>query len=201
MIQQNAFGQAVPILVDTKQFEILSKLLVALSAAGNKQVAAALNEIALDWQRETQKHAPVEDGSFRKSIAVIKAEPKGDVIQAKVGTNAVSDDGTPYPVFLEFGTKYIAGGAVLGWKFGDDPILDWAAKRGDTAGNKQALSLTAEGRGKNAAGRFVSKRAVERSEFMPPFRGSWQVIQDQAIKKLITRIKELEGAGKMVRQG
>jgi len=200
MIVVSDFGPR-PISIETKQFEIIRKLLLSLVAAGNRQVAAALNEIAQDWQRETVKHAPVgpapDGGAFRKSIQVSKAEGKKDatVIEAAVGTNARTEDGTPYPVFLEFGTKYIAGGAVLDWKFGDSPIIDWQAKRADSAGSKQALSLTDEGRGKNAAGRFVSKRAVDRSEFMPPFRGSWQVIQDQAIKKLIARIKELGEKG------
>jgi hypothetical protein len=86
-----------------------------------------INELAAEAstkpvEQDAKMYCPVGDTEMtRKSI-------KSDV---KNGVGRVLGSGAME--YIEFGTDYIAGGAVKEWSMGDSPILDWPAKRKDNA--------------------------------------------------------------------
>ncbi len=108
----------------------IEKLAAALKSV-NKQtlddVFKVLRTSAEEYRRRVQRVSPVKTGRMRASW-VVQTERNNKEIQAVVGTSIKSDDGVPYPVHLEFGTARIAGGRVLAWSEGDEPILEWPAK-------------------------------------------------------------------------
>jgi len=152
----------------------------ALAAAGPKAAVKGVNYVATKWLREIVRHCPVDTGLLRQSFQMRPAsmsEAAAGVIEASVGTNV------PYAVFLEYGTRFIAGGAVASWAPGDAPILDWAAKRGDANGST-VVSIDPDGTGRTPKGKPASAKATSGAEFMPPMRGSWYQIEQQMISEL-----------------
>ena len=152
----------------------------ALAAAGPRAAVKGVNYVAQKWLREIVRHCPVDTGLLRQSFQVRPAslgEASRGVIEASVGTNV------PYAVFLEYGTRFIAGGAVASWAPGDPPILDWAAKRGDANGST-VVSIDPDGTGRTPKGKPASAKATSGAEFMPPMRGSWYQIEPQMVAEL-----------------
>ncbi|MGE3409030.1 MAG: HK97 gp10 family phage protein [Pirellulales bacterium] len=156
---------AVPALVLDQQTTARTlAYLTAIAKAGPKVAADSLNHAAQTWQREVVRHCPVDNGLLRASINVAFATESD--LTALVGTNV------PYAVFVEFDPGgRMAGGKVKAWQPGDPVILNWPAKSRDA-------------RGDNAA-------SGAREEFMPPFRGSWQVVAPRIIENLRRRLASL----------
>lgn len=158
-------------------------LLRALGRGGPREVAAALNDGAFIWHAEIVKHTPVDEGLLRASwaIALASAEQQGDNVHSRIGSNV------PYSVFIEFGTKWIAGGAVKSWRAGQQPILDWPAKR---AGQAKFDNL--HGAAKAAHEKKIAReQKAGREEFMPPMRGSWPLVQLKVQERLKKRLQDL----------
>lgn len=171
-------------------------LLTLLSKGGPKVVASELTRIALMWQREIKLHMPVDVGLARASVAVAPAE-----IDMLYGVVAAVGSNVPYVPYLEFDEQgRIAHGQVKNWKPGDPPILDWPAKRAQ-ASKKTVVSVDEEGgargAGRNVLGQFASRKATNSAEFMPPFRGSWQIIAPRVVDRLRKRVGDLIQQGKI----
>ncbi|MGE3408718.1 MAG: HK97 gp10 family phage protein [Pirellulales bacterium] len=145
--------------------------LQGIAKAGPEVAADALNHAANMWHREVVRHCPVDSGLLRQSIAV-HAATAGD-LTAIVGTNV------PYAVFIEFGTPFIASGAVKAWEPGDAVILDWPAKSKDARGDNET--------------------GGSREEFMPPFRGSWEAAAPKIIDNMRRRLAALLKSGRVTK--
>ena len=93
--------------------------------------------------------------------------------------NVLFDEATParleayvgsnidYVAKLEFGHPYVASGQVLDWLPGQKPITEWYAKSLGPAGNDD--------------------------EFMPPFRGSFETIQDSVRRIMLDLPRRIIG--------
>ena len=169
--------EPISFTIDTATYERCKAFLRGISLAGRTEAAKALNKMAAAWHREIVNHMPVETGVARASVQIRPADEDGSgPVEAAVGSNI---DYIPY---LEFGTKYIAGGAVKNWKFGDPPILVWPAKMGD---RKRGPRVRSDG------------SVMRREELMPPFRASWQIIQEKMLDMLRNRLARLMQQGKV----
>jgi HK97 gp10 family phage protein len=93
-----------------------------------KNLVQAMHQIGQAWAAEAKRRCPVENGTLRNSISY-------NVIDGTLGVWL--DVGVPnemhYAIYVEFGTRFIAKGAVLA--LGPDPgitdaqaIKDWPAK-------------------------------------------------------------------------
>ncbi|MDE2098811.1 MAG: HK97 gp10 family phage protein [Patescibacteria group bacterium] len=111
----------------------LNALATELRGAGERaanDVYRVLRRWGQEYKRRVQRVVPVRFGTLRQSFQVIE-ENDGHTLAVTLGTSLKSDDGKPYPVYLEFGTDHIAGGKVKGWQPGDAPIMEWPAKMED----------------------------------------------------------------------
>lgn len=181
--------------------------LAVIATGGPQTVARSLNRIAFLWQGEIKRHAPVDNGLFRASIAVDRAVADSAYVIAQVGSNV------EYAIYLEYGSHKQRGymQQVAKWKPGDPPVTRWYAKDGDLAklldrrdrASDQAVKHTLDllMRDMNTGDRdkisdkatkaikryYRTKRQVEKAfdpsseEFGPPFRASWDRIADDAI--------------------
>lgn len=126
----------------------------------------ALQVIGVDWRDRAKERVPVSagadtiGGSLESHIFKnVYTEGLYRTLTLEVGTNI------PYGVYVEFGTRYIAGGAVLRLGFGPEvtdamAVKDWPAKdertEGGTIGNDQQMPWL------RPAWFAVEKRALER---------------------------------------
>lgn len=156
------------IVVDPRINAWVMAYLTSIGKAGPRAVATSLNMAADMWKREVVRHCPVDKGLLRASIVTDHAEANRSTIVAQVGTNV------EYAKFLEFGTDHIAKGEVKRWQPGDAPILDWPAKRRDLPERSADIATRA----------FDANTA----EFMPPWRGSWQLIAPRIVQMLQRRL-------------
>lgn len=109
----------------------------------------ALQVIGVDWRDRAKERVPVSanddtiGGSLESHIFHnVYTEGIARTVTLEVGTNI------PYGVYIEFGTRYIAGGAVLALGFGPEvtdamAVKDWPAKDertlGGSLGNDQQM--------------------------------------------------------------
>lgn len=151
-------------------------------------VRDALERIAMAWEAGAKQRAPVENGTLRNKITH-DVEVLSGIVVAYVGVPA----DLTYAAFVEFGTKWIAGGRVKALGLSKD-ITDqeavklWPAKNeGDTSKNRDAGFLS------TSTGLFHSPTAKQAhdiavatvlgggvSEQMPWLRPSFTAIVDQA---------------------
>lgn len=103
-----------------------------------KKAEGLMRRLAFRWHAEAVKRAPVKTGMLRNTLLHNIFYESGSArfgpIVAEVGTNISEPE--PYGEFVEFGTKRIAGGAVLA--IGPRPDVDdfdavhtWPAKEFD----------------------------------------------------------------------
>ncbi len=163
--------QAVGFELDWRQLADFMAYLLGLAEIGDREVVGALNHAALMWLREIQRHMPVDVGLARESMNISPATlSQQGGFEAAVGTNV------PYVFYLEFGTRYIAKGQVRDWRPGQSPVMMWPAK-------EEGLPRPGSSRpGTKARARkeAILAKALDpaTAEFMPPMRGSWQIIRD-----------------------
>lgn len=97
-------------------------------------LADAMEKIGQAWAAASKRRCPVDEGTLRNSISY-------DVVRLPTGIRL--DVGVPakmfYAIFVEFGTRHIAGGRVLA--LGPDAditdaqaIKDWPAKSAEADG-------------------------------------------------------------------
>lgn len=125
---------------------------------GGKQVEAA-----------AVKRAPVDTSNMKESIFSNTYAVKNGFI-TETGTNIQE-----YPIFVEFGTEYIAHGKVLAlgtdWHITDaDAIHDWAAKRKDGGSPEES---------------------------MPWLRPAWMSCRESVIARLRSVVEDIGGKGKV----
>jgi hypothetical protein len=91
--------------------------------------------------------------------------------------------------YIEFGTKWIAGGRVLNWSEGQPPILDWTAKQEaiDRIGGLHGAAKKAH---EERLARLEAE-GVDRTEFMPPMRGSWAIVEQRVQEHIRARVRAL----------
>lgn len=117
----------------------LVRILRDYSAEVESQLAKEMEVIATAWQAEAQRRVPVESGLLRNSILSETGKDGSDGYFAAVGSNQ------EYAPHIEFGTKWIAGGAVAA--LGNSPevtddqaIKSWPAKdENATAGSREQM--------------------------------------------------------------
>lgn len=164
-----------PVVTLHKQF---SQQLNSLAAAfqfwkrdGIRKLEKAHRVIGQRVKGEAQRRVPVETNRLKQGILTVTSRDAQGFV-TEVGTNVKSEKGFPYPVVLEFGSKFIASGRVVALGEGTDisdadAIKDWPAKA--SGGPQQG--------GKSSR------------EQMPWLRPSWQFILPEAIQ-LINKAME-----------
>lgn len=93
--------------INTKDFEDFIKALK--TTPPKKYIDASALEIANKWKRRAQLRSPVVTGLLRKSWHVTKETGDRQTSVCKVFNAAVSDDGAPYPVYVEYGHRQTPG--------------------------------------------------------------------------------------------
>ena len=150
--------------------EELARDCVSLEArAGNwsKSLKAKLlkvhKQVGARWRDEAQRRVPVDKDTLRARLFHNEYEETQYIYVTEMGTNIPE-----YPVYLEFGTRFIAGGAVLA--LGDstgltdqDAIHTWPAKE---------KGLTGMAAGTNS------------NEQMPYIRPAFNSIREWVIERL-----------------
>jgi hypothetical protein len=169
--------------------------LAAMRSAGPQAVIKGINFITTRWQREIVRHMPVDKGTARQSIQVSPAEQDANGrITGAVGSNV------EHVTYLEYGGKNQRGlmAALRIWRPGMDPILHWYAKDMGIADLEDKRD-----RAKTDKSRIRHQAAIDKAnsssteEFAPPFRGSWQMIEEELVTGLRTRLAKLIREGKV----
>lgn len=150
----------------------LNKLAAYLRAWGKaceSNLIKALKAIAYRFKSEAVKRVPVDMGNLKNRILSDVYKVGRDWIAA-VGTNV------PYGKFLEFGTKYIAGGRVQSLGEGIEitdaqAITDWPAKDGGIGAAKN------------------HPKGGSSAEQMPWLRPAFNAIKSWAVAMLIEAAK------------
>lgn len=147
------------------------------------RVVTTHKQVGINWKAKAIERVPVDTSNLKQHVVTNTTFDKGTgEIETEVGTNV------EYGVYVEFGTDYIAGGAVK--RLGDGPnvtdadaVRVWAAKNAglvDEKGKANTTVLAAIDR------RLESGRGHEQ---MPWLRPAWHVIRQWAIKRLIAAVK------------
>lgn len=152
----------------------LSKFFGDWETGLDDRLEKAFRVIVNRWHAECVKRVPVHDSTLKQRI-LTEVFKEAETWFGAVGTNLV------YGKFLEFGTKYIAGGRVLalgdGTEITDEmAIKDWPAKSADSVGHM----VTADGRLRNAEGKFTAKGGNS-NEQMPWLRPAMNAIKPWAL--------------------
>ena len=173
-----------------KDIDDFQKQLQAWKAGLSKRVEKQHKIVGVRWRSEAQKRVPVDTGFLRQKILsnVYSASPH--VYTTECGTNVEG-----YPVYLEFGTRFIAHGQVL--KIGSridvtdiDAVHTWKAKREDAI---EATSHSIDDKRQlyNAANNAVAGP----QEQMPWLRPSFNEIKSWVIDTLELAFKGMPGTG------
>lgn len=186
----------VSLKLNYESFTKVRSFLAAMRAAGPQQVIRSINQTLFTWQRETQRHMPREDGIAQASVQVRKAEQRSDGrIVGAVGSNV------DYVKYLEAGGEGKARGLIRAlalWKEGMEPIRHWYAKDMGIADleAKRDRAKTDKSRA-NYQARINKANESSTEEFAPPFRGSWQLIAGDVLKRLRSSLARLIRTGKL----
>jgi len=127
------------------------------TADGRAKLLKTHRQVAERWRSEAVRRVPVFSSRLKQGI-LANAYEDGKEIVAEVGTNVTGDKGQPYPVYVEFGTKYIAQGRVLALGFGPEvtdaqAVRFWEAKN---TGQDVSISKTT-GKARYKDGRIDAK--------------------------------------------
>lgn len=161
------------------------------SAEGRRDLRMAFINIGERFKTEAKKRVPVDEGRLRNAImSNTYEESTGDLV-TEVGTNV------EYGIYVEFGTKWIAGGAVkrIGlkeevtdaeavhwWKEKAGGALRFDKSRPDSAGYKMdKISIGFRGGVLVTAG---GEAANGPQEQMPWLRAAWSSIKDWSRERI-----------------
>lgn len=160
----------------SKELRKFSKDLEKWSEESVKKLEKAHKRIGKRWQAEAVKRVPVDSGTLKQRI-IENTYREGQKIITECGSNV------PYAVYVEFGTRHIAGGRVLALGPGTgitdaDAIKDWPAKEaGGVVGGRSGNAAV------DAALLARAKRG-QANEQMPWLRPAFNSIKDWAISEL-----------------
>lgn len=185
--------------------EGLTKLAEKWNEKLRGQAFRLFTQLAFRWHAEAVKRVPVDEGILKNTLIHNTYWENDTTIVTELGTNL------DYGGFVEFGTRFIAGGAVLA--IGPKPevtdteaIHTWPAKQANETektsrsiirdqGDHSLFDLqgklhvgTFKGRLLNVSGNLLPARPQEQ---MPWLRASWVVVKPwflEELIKLITRI-------------
>lgn len=158
-----------------KELHSFADLIRAWDKDGVSRMLKAMQRIGQRFKTEAQKRAPVDEGRLRSSIQANTFDD-GRQIVTEVGTNVKE-----YPIYVEFGTEYIAGGRVKA--LGDDvditdaqAITIWKAKNSGIVDDRTGIV-------KEAVQSAISKRLRQGSagEQLPWLRPAFHAIKEWAI--------------------
>ena len=141
-----------------------------------RKMKTALRRIGEAQKAEAQKRAPVDTGRLGQAIFTNTFQ-SGENFTMEVGTNI------KYAVYVEFGTKHIAGGRV---KALGDKVEITEAQAIKLWPAKNAGILNREGKVNKAVIGSIEKRvsAGGGQEMMPWLRVSWMKIREWAIQQI-----------------
>lgn len=159
--------------------------------SGEDQMWKAMQRIGERFRAEAVKRVPVDTGRLVNAILKNTYRDAGEIF-TEVGTN-VKD----YPAFVEFGTEYIAKGAVLA--LGErvditdaEAIHWWPAKAGEATENT-SVGLR-DGKLINKAGDVIARQRPQ--EQMPWLRPSFMAIRAWAVLQIENAVKPPAARGK-----
>lgn len=102
--------------------DTFSQMLKQIEKQVPNEVREAMEMVARKAEEQAKLNIPVEKGTARQSITV-KEKLRKNVYIYYLGTNVTSKDGYPYPVVLEFGSKWVTVGTPR------SPLKSWPAKQ------------------------------------------------------------------------
>lgn len=105
-----------------------------------ERIWVALQRWSQEWSRRAARVTPVETGALRRNYFVIP-------MRQGTKLTVILANHLEYGKWLEFGTKFIAGGSVEQWRRGQPPIMMWPAKQRDLQGASAAIRQKAMGIG------------------------------------------------------
>jgi hypothetical protein len=146
------------------------------SAETQKRFLVANKQAGQYWVAEAKKRVPVDEGRLRSSLRTNTYIDGDGVIVTEVGSNV------EYSKHLEFGTKWIAGGAVKELGLRPDitdtqAIHDWPAKDAEATDATSAM-IDSRGRRRTKGGQFASVQ-----EQMPYLRPAFMKIRQWVIDR------------------
>lgn len=172
----------------TQALKQLEHSLHRWTAEGRASLLKAHKQVADRWRSEAARRVPVDTSRLKQQI-LGNAYEDGLEIIAEVGTNVTAAKGAPYPVYLEFGTRYIARGRVLALGFGPyvtdaDAIKFWPAKNAGIVDNET-------GKANMPVVRAIERRLQRHGadEQMPWLRPAFWRIRDWAVKHIDAAIE------------
>lgn len=160
-----------------KELENLADAIDQWSEDSRRRLVQAHRKIGERHKAEAVKRVPVDEGRLRNGI-ITRTHHNASMtdVLTETGTNVRG-----YPVYLEFGTRFIAGGRVLA--LGDgiaitdaEAVKDWPAKSAGQDGR-----IDKRGRFRTSTGQFVKGAGREQ---MPWLRPAFWAIRDWALKQL-----------------
>ena len=168
----------------TKSLDGFAGLLRTWQKEARRDLDKAMKRIGQRHKAEAVKRVPVDTSALKQRVLTNTFEDTVYNFVTETGTN-VKD----YPVYLEFGTKHIAGGRVQALGDGVDitdtqAIHDWPAKQADginrTSASRDATGGAA-GRLRNARGQFLKASPQEQ---LPWLRPAFNAIREWAVKQI-----------------
>lgn len=153
----------------------LQSLLRRYGKQAQPELKEAARDICTAWKRAAAHRAPVGlTGALRNSILTDVSAGRG-VVRGEVGSNQT------YAPFVEFGTRWIAGGQVAALGTGPDvtdaqAVRLWPAKDADRQGDSPQLAAARSARG-------------SADEQMPWLRPAFNSIRAWAVKRLIQALQ------------
>ncbi len=139
--------------------------------------------IGVRWHAEAVKRVPVDTGTLKTRILRNVYQDGQYIFVTEVGSNVPE-----YPTYLEFGTRFIAKGAVLRLGLSTDitdqqAIHTWQAKQDDEI-KKTSFSIDIHGKLWNNPSKFVHAIVAGPQEQMPWLRPAFNTIKTWVIDQL-----------------
>jgi len=166
----------------TAALKQLENALLNWTKEGRAKALKAHQQIAQRWRSEAVRRVPVDTSRLKQAI-LANAYEDGNQIVCEVGTNVTSSSGAPYPVYVEFGTRYIARGRVLALGFGPE-VTDAQAIKYWPAKNEGIVSNTGKVNTRVAAAISRRMRLGQATEQMPWLRPAFWAVRDWAVQLL-----------------
>lgn len=139
--------------------------------------------IGVRWQAEAVKRVPVDTSTLKQRLLKNVYQDSEFIYVTEVGTNVPE-----YPIYVEFGTRFIARGAVLALGLSTtitdaQAIHTWPAKQADEIG-KTSFSRDVHGNLWNNPSQFTHAIVGGPQEQMPWLRPSFNHIKSWVIDQL-----------------
>lgn len=84
----------------------------------DSQFKTMTNEIAQRWKDRASDLSPWDTHLMQNSFYYEGATPDGNTYKAIVANMAIADDGSPYPIYVEYGHRVVRGGETADWRPG-----------------------------------------------------------------------------------